>query len=217
MSFESVLDAVAEFLKARKRVTYGLLQREFHLDPAALSDVKNELILGRRVAFDEDGVVLVWLLRWRKRRPNAARLTVMFCDLVGSTKLSSRLDPEDLRDIVRSYHDECAAVLRPLGGHVAQYLGDGILDLFRLSGDQRGRRRARRASGPVDRADRASTQQSAGAAHGRRTGGPGGHSHRGSSWSAGSAMPAIQAGWRWARRRTLPRTFRAWPSPTRCW
>ncbi len=130
MSFESVLDAVAEFLKARKRVTYGLLQREFHLDPAALSDVKNELILGRRVAFDEDGVVLVWRPPVEETPAERRQLTVMFCDLVGSTKLSSRLDPEDLRDIVRSYHDECAAVLRPLGGHVAQFLGDGILTYF---------------------------------------------------------------------------------------
>jgi class 3 adenylate cyclase/predicted ATPase len=130
MSFESVLDAAIELLKRRRRVTYRLLQREFDLDEAALADLKDELILGQRLARDEDGVVLVWSAAAEASVAERRRLTVMFCDLVGSTKLSTRLDPEDLRDVVRSYHEECAAVLRPTGGHIAQYLGDGILVYF---------------------------------------------------------------------------------------
>ena len=133
MSFESVLDAATELLKRRRRVTYRLLQREFGLDDAALADLKDELILAQRLARDEDGVVLVWAAHPGPAEASVAerrRLTVMFCDLVGSTKLSTRLDPEDLRDVVRSYHEECAAVLRPTGGHIAQYLGDGILVYF---------------------------------------------------------------------------------------
>jgi class 3 adenylate cyclase len=54
----------------------------------------------------------------------------MFCDLVGSTELSGRLDPEVLRDVVRSYQQACDGVIGRLHGHVAQYLGDGVLVYF---------------------------------------------------------------------------------------
>jgi len=57
-------------------------------------------------------------------------LTVMFCDLVGSTALSERLDPEDLRAVIGSYHAAAARVIEHYRGHVAQYLGDGILAYF---------------------------------------------------------------------------------------
>jgi class 3 adenylate cyclase/predicted ATPase len=58
------------------------------------------------------------------------QLTVMFCDLVGSTELSQRLDPEELREVVRAYQEAAALVLRDAAGHVAQYLGDGLLVYF---------------------------------------------------------------------------------------
>ena len=58
------------------------------------------------------------------------QLTVMFVDLVGSTALSSRLDPEDLREIIRSYQAVVAEQVTAFGGHVAQYLGDGVLAYF---------------------------------------------------------------------------------------
>ena len=58
------------------------------------------------------------------------QLTVMFCDLVGSTALSARLDPEDLRDIIRIYHDTVASAVAPYEGHIAQFLGDGVLVYF---------------------------------------------------------------------------------------
>src|SRR5262249_26346869 len=54
----------------------------------------------------------------------------MFCDLVGSTELSQRLDPEELRDVVRAYQETATDVLRAGAGHVAQYLGDGLLVYF---------------------------------------------------------------------------------------
>lgn len=57
-------------------------------------------------------------------------LTVLFCDLVGSTALSARLDPEDYQEIVRRYHVIAGGVITRLGGHVVQYLGDGILAYF---------------------------------------------------------------------------------------
>src|SRR6202048_1679104 len=58
------------------------------------------------------------------------QLTVMFCDLVGSTPLSTRFDPEDLREIVGAYHRCVADTVARLGGFVAKYMGDGVLIYF---------------------------------------------------------------------------------------
>jgi class 3 adenylate cyclase len=58
------------------------------------------------------------------------QLTVMFCDLVGSTELSVRLDPEDLRAVIGAYHRCVAAVIDSAGGFVAKYMGDGVLAYF---------------------------------------------------------------------------------------
>ena len=55
---------------------------------------------------------------------------MLFCDLVDSTRLASSLDLEDLREIVRAYHQACAAVIQLFDGYIAQYLGDGILVYF---------------------------------------------------------------------------------------
>src|SRR5262245_4320711 len=66
-------------------------------------------------------------------RPSAAerrQLTVMFCDLVGSTALSAQLDPEDLRAVIGAYHRCVAAVIERNGGFVAKYMGDGVLAYF---------------------------------------------------------------------------------------
>jgi hypothetical protein len=54
----------------------------------------------------------------------------MFCDLVGSTALAERLDPEEWREVVRAYQASCADVIARFEGHVAQYLGDGRLAYF---------------------------------------------------------------------------------------
>ena len=57
-------------------------------------------------------------------------LTVMFCDLVGSTEISSRLDPEEFRELLADYHRATAAAIVRFGGHVAKYLGDGVMAYF---------------------------------------------------------------------------------------
>jgi class 3 adenylate cyclase len=64
--------------------------------------------------------------------PEAERrqLTVLFCDLVDSTVLAGQLDPEELREVVRAYQDTCAKVIARFEGHIAQYLGDGLLVYF---------------------------------------------------------------------------------------
>jgi TOMM system kinase/cyclase fusion protein len=66
------------------------------------------------------------------RIPDAERrqLTVLFCDLVGSTALASQLDPEEWREVVRAYQETCAKVIARYDGHIAQYLGDGLLVYF---------------------------------------------------------------------------------------
>src|ERR1700749_1892479 len=61
-----------------------------------------------------------------ERRP----LSVMFCDLIGSTALSSRLDPEDLREVIRSYQARVAATIQQFNGFIARYVGDGVLIYF---------------------------------------------------------------------------------------
>jgi class 3 adenylate cyclase/predicted ATPase len=58
------------------------------------------------------------------------QLTVMFCDLVGSTALSARLDPEDLREVIAAYHRAVAAIVAGFDGFVAKYMGDGVLVYF---------------------------------------------------------------------------------------
>jgi class 3 adenylate cyclase/predicted ATPase len=58
------------------------------------------------------------------------QLTVMFCDLAGSTALSERLDPELLREVLRAYQQTCADVIARYDGHIAKYIGDGLLVYF---------------------------------------------------------------------------------------
>jgi class 3 adenylate cyclase len=58
------------------------------------------------------------------------RLTVMFCDLVGSTELSQKLDPEDYRDLLTAFQDACSGAVKRHQGHVAKHLGDGLLAYF---------------------------------------------------------------------------------------
>src|SRR6516162_8818098 len=152
MNFYSVVDQAIALLRQRGRVTYRALKRQFDLDDDVLEDLKAELITAQRLAVDEQGAVLVWVGEAgtspalqedvlplpeessspEHRPPEAERrqLTVLFCDLVDSTVLASQLDPEDLRAVVRAYQDTCAKVIARFEGHIAQYLGDGLLVYF---------------------------------------------------------------------------------------
>jgi class 3 adenylate cyclase/tetratricopeptide (TPR) repeat protein len=86
----------------------------------AVAELKNQN--GRR----PNGETSAKIISHGERR----QLTVMFCDLVGSTALSAILDPEELNELVKSYRGACGAVVSRYAGHVAQYLGDGILAYF---------------------------------------------------------------------------------------
>jgi class 3 adenylate cyclase/predicted ATPase len=149
MTFEELLDQAIALLQRRGRLTYRALKRQFDLDDEYLEDLKTELIKGQRLAVDEDGEVLVWIggtdlsqttipravqsaLLGPPSPPDAERrqLTVLFCDLVDSTRLASQLDPEDWRDVVREYQRVCTDVIQRYDGHIAQLLGDGLLIYF---------------------------------------------------------------------------------------
>ncbi|HWP91302.1 MAG TPA: adenylate/guanylate cyclase domain-containing protein [Thermodesulfobacteriota bacterium] len=66
----------------------------------------------------------------KKEEAERRQITVMFCDLVGFTSLSGQIDPEELREIVTAYQRGCAEIIYKHGGHIAQYLGDGLLVYF---------------------------------------------------------------------------------------
>ncbi|HLE26417.1 MAG TPA: BREX system ATP-binding domain-containing protein, partial [Thermodesulfobacteriota bacterium] len=80
---------------------------------------------------EDKGAQIIPIVSERKA-PEAERrqLTVMFCDMVGSSTLSELLDPEELRDVMRNYQDVCSDVIRRHDGHIAKYLGDGLLVYF---------------------------------------------------------------------------------------
>src|SRR5262245_36188231 len=93
--------------------------------PTPKPPVQQESILAEYATPGEDP-------RTASHTPEAERrqLTVMFCDLVESTKLSSQLDPEEYREVVRAYQLACTEVIQRFDGHVAQLLGDGLLVYF---------------------------------------------------------------------------------------
>jgi class 3 adenylate cyclase len=147
MDFFAVLAQVQELLQRQGRVSYRALKVQFSLDDDQLEALKDELIEAQRLATDERGRVLVWIGATETRpdqpvqsiplaaplpSPEAERrqLTVLFCDLVDSTRLAQQLDPEDLRQVIRAYQAVCAAVIQRFAGHIAQYLGDGLLVYF---------------------------------------------------------------------------------------
>jgi class 3 adenylate cyclase len=155
MDYDELVTKVIELLQREKRVPYRALKRRFDLDDEYIEDLKDELIYAKKLAVDEENRVLVWVgeaeataspphqtpaqpviqetqptTEPRPREAERRQLTVMFCDLVDSTKLSSQLDPEDYREVVREYQRVCSEVIQRYDGHIAQYLGDGLLVYF---------------------------------------------------------------------------------------
>jgi class 3 adenylate cyclase/predicted ATPase len=144
-AFYEILQQVVELLQREGRVSYRALKRHFDLDDACLEDLKFEIVRVKQLAVDRDGEMLVWIGAPPAASSGVApappeappapegerrQLTVMFCDLVDSTTLSGRLDPEDLRDVLRAYQSTCARVIEHFDGFIAQYLGDGLLVYF---------------------------------------------------------------------------------------
>ena len=153
MGFLETIDSARSFLERNGRVSLRVLRREFELDDEALDELVEELVDVQQVAARE-GKVLSWIgaaptetatPKLSTRPPQASseaasarqpaeaerrQLTVMFCDLVGSSELSKRLDAEELRNVVRAYQASGSSVVERYEGHIAQYLGDGLLVYF---------------------------------------------------------------------------------------
>ena len=132
MDFDRLLDDVTALINERGRVSLGAVAQYFDLAPSLLDAVRDELVEARQSVRLENGRIFVALDA--KRSPDAAaerrNLTVMFVDLVGSTRLAGRLDPEDLREVVRQYQLAVTSATERFHGYTAQYLGDGLLIYF---------------------------------------------------------------------------------------
>lgn len=87
-------------------------------------------LLGARAGAPSEAVPAAQVAPTPAREAERRQLTVMFCDIVGSTPLASRLDPEDLREVIASYHRTVAATAARFAGFVAKYMGDGVLVYF---------------------------------------------------------------------------------------
>src|SRR4030095_277857 len=155
MTFEDILDQALTMLQRRGRVTYRTLQLQFQLDDAQLAALKDELCYSHPQVSDDAGRGCVGtgdtssppalpsvpqdVQPAQDLRPSAGavppeaerrQLTVLFCDLVDSTRLASQLDAEDYREVVRAYQQTCVEVIPRFEGHVAQCLGDGLVGHF---------------------------------------------------------------------------------------
>jgi Adenylate and Guanylate cyclase catalytic domain len=155
MDFYAVVDEVLALLRQRGRVSYRALRVQFALDDAHLEALKEELCFSHPQIVDADGRGLIWTSSPSPQPPapteipqcppapgapplaisqptdaERRQLTVLFCDLADSTRLASQLDPEDLREVIRTYQATCAVVIQRFAGHIAQYLGDGLLVYF---------------------------------------------------------------------------------------
>lgn len=130
LSFLETIDRAQELLEKSKAISLRALRREFSLDEDSLQDLIEELVETRKVA-SVDGKILSWSgtspgIEQGERR----QLTVMFCDLVGSTELAETLDPEEFGLILHDYREACDQAVQSYSGHIAQYLGDGVLIYF---------------------------------------------------------------------------------------
>jgi class 3 adenylate cyclase/predicted ATPase len=139
MDFYAVLDQVVELVRSRGRVSYQALKLKFDLDDKHFQALKEELLYAHRATIRAEGSGFAWAEEHtvspttpQPPSPEAERrhLTMMFCDLVGSTSLASQFDPEEWREIMRAYYDTCGKVIARFDGHVALYLGDGLLVYF---------------------------------------------------------------------------------------
>jgi class 3 adenylate cyclase/type II secretory pathway predicted ATPase ExeA len=132
MDFDALLNEVTGLVRERGRVSLAAVGEYFDLTPQRLEAVRDELVDARGTLQLENERILV-LPDANDESPIAAErrnLTVMFVDLVGSSDLSGRLDPEELRDVVQRYQLVVARCTERLHGYTAQYLGDGVLIYF---------------------------------------------------------------------------------------
>lgn len=146
MNLYLLISMVAAFLEREGRISQRTLREGLGIDEARFAALLEELTRTKPIHLSEFGV-----LEWQAVRndlitaPSTAagatetteateagrrQLTVMFCDLVGSTALSTELDPEDLRDVMAAFQDRCRTAIQRYDGFIARYMGDGVLVYF---------------------------------------------------------------------------------------
>ncbi|MGH8072239.1 MAG: adenylate/guanylate cyclase domain-containing protein, partial [Candidatus Entotheonellia bacterium] len=160
MTFDEILDQALALLQREGRVSYRALKRRFALDDEYLEDLKAEIIQAKKLAVDEDGVVLVWTgpsttaaaparaqeplplaytpahLAEKIRTARAAlegerkQVTVLFADIKDSTELIKDLDPEAAQQLLDPAIHRMMEAVHRFEGTVNQVLGDGIMALF---------------------------------------------------------------------------------------
>ena len=121
---EGDLEKLGVSLGHRKKMLRGLAQIGTDIDDVVGSTVGG--VSPANQAPEKSSPAVDALATSGERR----QLTVMFCDLVGSTALSEKLDPEELRALLHSYRTVCGEVIARYEGFVARYVGDGILTYF---------------------------------------------------------------------------------------
>jgi hypothetical protein len=159
MDYDALVTQALALLQREQRLAYRVLKLRLQIDDDLLEALKDDLIYAKKLAVDEEGRVLVWTGGMSSApttaspmpppatpdvspargeaapivppTPEAERrqLTVLFCDLVDSTRLSSQLDPEDWRDVVRAYQRVCTDVIQRYDGHNALWADFGHIPL----------------------------------------------------------------------------------------
>lgn len=145
MSFLHTVARARAYLKDFERVSIRALQRECDIEGDALDDLISELCAIQGIARREEDR-LVWIGEAEEEKSAAEpldahetlrgdeaqhrQITVLFCDLKGSTELAQTIDAEEYRGLLRAYYDEAKRVIDNYEGHVAQYMGDGLMVFF---------------------------------------------------------------------------------------
>src|SRR5271163_3745382 len=137
---------VGDWLRGLGLQQYEALFRESDIDPEVLPELTDQHLKDLGVSFGHRLKMLRAIREMARDAPIATppaapeptstdaaerrQLTVMFCDLAGSTAMSARLDPEDMREVISAYHRCCAELIGRNGGFIAKYMGDGVLAYF---------------------------------------------------------------------------------------
>ena len=134
------MDDISIWLEGLGLGRYAPLFSENAIDPDVLLELTEPDLTSLGIVLGHRKKILKAIAQLKEERHQAATasnpeaerrlLTVMFCDLVGSTELSSRMDAEDMRELLRHYQKACTSVVAAYDGFVAQYLGDGIMVYF---------------------------------------------------------------------------------------
>jgi len=140
---DEATDGMRDWLKALGLAKYAELFAEHEIDASILSAISEQDLKDMGLPIGPRRKILVAIGDSAAetqseaepapaRRPEAERrqLTVMFCDLVGSTALSSRLDPEDMSALIRAFQNAVAGEIARFDGHIAKFMGDGVLAYF---------------------------------------------------------------------------------------